>query len=76
MGLIRQPFESPDHTSGKSDLPSHVPGVKKGEEWVIHAGREAGRHNEAPHRRARDSTSICPESRNPIDPRMPYIPPA
>ena len=76
MALFRKSFRSPDHTPGKSDLPAHVPGVNKGEEYVIHSGREPGRQDEAPHRTARDSTSIDPTSRGPIDPRMPHIPPA
>jgi hypothetical protein len=58
------------------DLPSHTPGTPKGEERVRRAGREPGRENREPHRTARDSTSINAESRAPIDPRMPQMPPA
>jgi hypothetical protein len=58
------------------DLPSHTPGTPKGEERVIRHGREAGRQDHPPHRRARDSTSINADAREPIDPRMPEMPPA
>jgi hypothetical protein len=64
------------HTPGKSDAPSHSAGTSKGEEWVIHYGREPGRHDSPPARTARDSTGICAEDREPIDPRMPHLPPA
>ncbi len=65
------------HTPGKTDLPTHVAGTSKGEEWVIKHGLEAGRHGQdQPHRTARDSTSINAADRDPIDPRMPNIPPA
>ena len=55
---------------------SHTPGTPKGEERVIHEGREPGRQTKGPNRTARDSTSINPEARGPIDPRMPQMPPA
>ena len=58
------------------DLPAHTPGTPKGEERVRREGREPGRQGKEPHRTARDSTSINPESRGPIDPRMPQMPPA
>jgi hypothetical protein len=55
----------------------HVPGTSKGEELVIRAGREPGREEDRrDYRSARDSTSINPRERNPIDPRMPNLPPA
>lgn len=76
MGFFSKPFDSPHHESGKSDLPAHTEGVAKGEEWVIRAGREPGRRDRRADRVARDSTSISPENREPIDPRMPHIPPA
>jgi len=57
------------------DLPSHTPGTPKGEERVIRHGLEAGRQRKEPHRTARDSTSISPDQREPIDPRMPEMPP-
>ena len=57
--------------------PVHVPGANKGEELAMTHGREPGRHDDAPnYRTSRDSTSINPELHNPIDPRMPNIPPA
>jgi hypothetical protein len=58
----------------RPDAPSHIKGVPRGEERVQRKGPEPGRETGA--RRARDSTSINPESRDPIDPRMPYMPPA
>ncbi len=60
----------------RPDLPAHTPGTPKGEERVRREGREPGRRNQSPHRTARDSTSINPEARAPIDPRMPEMPPA
>lgn len=58
------------------DLPSHTPGTPRGEERLQRHGREAGRATRTPDRTARDSTSINPEARGPIDPRMPHMPPA
>ena len=60
----------------RPDLPSHTPGTPKGEERVRREGREPGRRNQRIGRTARDSTSISPEGREPIDPRMPHMPPA
>jgi len=57
------------------DAPSHTPGTAKGEERVQVYGREAGRNDDAPNRTARDSTSINARDREPIDPRMPQMPP-
>jgi hypothetical protein len=59
----------------RPDLPSHTPGTPKGEERVRREGREPGREDTGVGRTARDSTSINPESRDPIDPRMPHLPP-
>lgn len=58
--------------------PVHVAGTQKGEEMVRKRGREPGREEKgAPaYRGPRDSTSINPSDRGPIDPRMPSIPPA
>jgi hypothetical protein len=58
--------------------PVHVPGTNKGEEMVRKHGREPGRdeRDTRGYRTARDSTSLNPEQRAPIDPRMPNIPPA
>ena len=58
------------------DMPSHTAGTHKGEEWVIHNGREPGRGSSKAHRTARDSTGINPQHHGPVDPRMPHIPPA
>lgn len=62
-------------TPGQSDAPAHTHGTNKGEEWVIRKGREPGRHDTPPDRTARDSTSIDAQARQPIDPRMPHLPP-
>jgi hypothetical protein len=54
--------------------PTHVSGTTRGEEMVFDKGPEPGR--ETGTRTARDSTSVNPKARDPIDPRMPYMPPA
>lgn len=54
-------------------LPSHTPGTHRGEGWVKNE-KEPGREGESPS--ARSSTSINAEKREPIDPRMPHLPPA
>ncbi|MBA2731735.1 MAG: hypothetical protein H0U54_02465 [Acidobacteria bacterium] len=51
------------------DAPSHTPGTAKGEERSKDEAEEPGNT-------ARDSTSINPDKRGPIDPRMPDMPPA
>jgi hypothetical protein len=58
--------------------PHHVPGVPRGEETAQRRGKEPGRHesDDNGYRSARDSTSINAKARDPIDPRMPYLPPA
>jgi hypothetical protein len=58
------------------DAPSHTPGTAKGEERVQHHGKEPGRDDPRASRTARDSTSINPADHDPIDPRMPHMPPA
>ena len=58
----------------KHELPAHVHGSRKGEEEIRRSGREPGREGRG--RTARDSTSINADKRDPIDPRMPNIPPA
>ncbi|MDB5173809.1 MAG: hypothetical protein JWO87_3288 [Phycisphaerales bacterium] len=57
--------------------PTHVPGTNKGEELVIKRGREPGRGEPGTrgYRNARDSTSINAGAEEPIDPRMPEMPP-
>ena len=64
------------HTPGQSDISSHYPGTPKGEEHVARHGREPGREDPKIGRTARDSTSVNPVGVEPIDPRMPHIPPA
>jgi hypothetical protein len=58
------------------DLPAHMRGTPRGEERVQRQGREPGRQNQPSHRTARDATSINADAREPIDPRMPQMPPA
>ncbi len=58
-----------------SDATTHTPGTAKGEEQIENQGKEPGRDEES-HRTARDSTGINPEASEPIDPRMPHMPPA
>lgn len=61
------------HTE-KSTISSHSEGTARGEEVVQRKGPEPGR--ETGIRTARDSTSINPKAAEPIDPRMPHMPPA
>lgn len=56
--------------------PNHVMGTSKGEEVRRKKGHEAGREGKRGYRTARDSTSINPLFRTPVDPRMPEMPPA
>jgi hypothetical protein len=63
-------------TEVRPDLTAHTPGTPKGEERIRREGREPGRENPNIGRSARDSTSINPAARGPIDPRMPQMPPA
>jgi hypothetical protein len=58
----------------RPDIVAHTPGTKKGEEWTLHGKKEPGREDD--HRMARDATSINAKKRQPIDPRMPNLPPA
>jgi hypothetical protein len=64
-----------DKLDSTAELPSHTPGTPKGEERVRREGREPGREDAKAGRTARDSTSINPRNRDPIDPRMPHLPP-
>lgn len=59
----------------KPDLTAHTPGTPKGEEYVFRHGREPGRDKPGKERTARDSTSVAASHREPIDPRMPNMPP-
>jgi hypothetical protein len=68
----------PSQTPGVSDLPTHVPGTNKGEEMVLTHGHEPGRAENSRsgyYRSARDATSLNADLREPIDPRMPSLPP-
>jgi len=58
----------------RPDICTHIPGTNKGEEWILKGKREPGRENSV--RTARDATSVNPKHREPIDPRMPQMPPA
>ena len=66
-----------------TDSPAHDTGTRKGEEMYSSHG-EPGRHRSgrsgadrpAGYSTARSSTGINPDDREPIDPRMPHIPPA
>jgi hypothetical protein len=60
--------------SPKATLPSHTPGTTRGEETIFSKGPEPGR--ETGKRTARDATSVNPKAHDPIDPRMPFMPPA
>lgn len=62
----------------RPDISSHTAGTPKGEELLRRKGPEPGRNqkNAKPHRTARDATSIDAEARDPIDPKMPFLPPA
>jgi hypothetical protein len=66
-------MSTPNRHSRKSLMPSHTPGTTRGEEDVQRRGAEPGR--ETGTRTARDATSINPSHRDPIDPRMPHLPP-
>jgi hypothetical protein len=66
------------------DSPAHDWGTGKGEEKSSMEGKEGGRHDlsethadrPAGGSTARDSTTINPDSENPIDPNSPKMPPA
>lgn len=71
-------FTPPRHAPELSELPTHVPGTNKGEEMVLTHGREPGRAEQSRpgyYRSARDATSLNADLREPIDPRMPSLPP-
>ncbi len=55
------------------DITAHTPGTKRAEEWTYEGKKEPGREGQG--RTARDATSVDPKSREPIDPRMPNLPP-
>ena len=56
------------------DIDAHTEGTKRGEQWAYEGRKEPGREGEG--RTARDATSVNPKARQPIDPRMPNLPPA
>jgi hypothetical protein len=62
----------------RADISSHIRGTPKGEELLRRRGPEPGRYGKdaKPHRTARDATSINADARDPIDPKMPFLPPA
>jgi len=64
------------HHGGRSELSSHTFGKKATAEKLgrRHRGQKFGRKDAT--RTSRDATSINPELRAPIDPRMPNLPPA
>lgn len=64
-----------DKIDPKAKMPSHTSGTPRGEELVHRKGREPGRNSWWHQRTARDSTSVCPKAREPIDRRMPHMPP-
>ncbi len=57
----------------KPDTPSHTKGTHKGEEWA-RTEPEPGREKQTA--TARSATGINAKAREPIDPRMPHLPPA
>jgi hypothetical protein len=58
----------------RPDISSHTYGTRKGEEQ---SGRgPTGLNPPKKTRTSRDATTINPEKRAPIDPRMPDLPPA
>jgi hypothetical protein len=66
-------MDNPNRHGSKSTMPSHTPGTTRGEEEVTKNGPEPGRRTGT--RTARDATSINAKARDPIDPRMPHLPP-
>lgn len=65
---------------GKADVklstPSHVRGVQEGNKGRTETARGFKRVRGALRGDARRSTGICPDAREPIDPRMPRLSPA
>ena len=64
------------HRNHHPPEPVHVGGMSRGEEAVMHKGKEPGRGERKGYRSSRDSTGINAEQGMPIDPAMPNIPPA
>jgi len=74
-----------EHKDEYTDMTSHTPGTAKGEETAGKDGKEPGREAQGSDpgdgrpkagSTARISTTINPEDREPIDPKMPNMPPA
>jgi hypothetical protein len=74
-----------EHKDEGTGLTSHTPGTHKGEEKIETEGKEEGRYDKNADAggdrpeggsTARNSTSVNPDDRDPIDPKMPNIPPA
>jgi hypothetical protein len=63
----------PGKRATRPDAPSHVRGVKQGNSTGNYEKQEG--HLPDGRATAARSTGINPENRNPIDPRMPNIPP-
>jgi hypothetical protein len=61
------------HQDTRPDSPAHTPGTRKGE---AQSGRGNSKNPANKTRTSRDATTINPEKRAPIDPRMPDLPPA
>jgi hypothetical protein len=59
----------------KAELPAHTPGTPRGEQLVRIFGPEPGREDPNVGRTARDATAVNASAREPIDPRMPHMPP-
>jgi hypothetical protein len=57
----------------KPDTPSHTMGTKQGNEGPFHKMRG---HNSDGTATAERSTGVNPRAHDPIDPRMPNLPPA
>jgi len=55
------------------DLLYHTPGTKRGEAWAYEGRKQAGMEGDG--RTARDATGVNADKRQPIDPRMPNLPP-
>ena len=57
-------------------LPAHTPGAPKGEDCVKVHGREPGRDNAKRSANGPRRDEHQPAAQEPIDPRMPHMPPA
>ncbi len=81
---VKKTTEAPEKEDKGSDSASHSWGTGKGEEAASRQGKEAGRKDTGTddsgrpthERTARDSTSVNSEAEQPIDPKMPKMPPA